>query len=43
MVWYGPYCYDKSEIVDQEEFTISSDGRSELLEWLKEKYENMIE
>jgi hypothetical protein len=43
MVWYGPYCYDKSEIVDQKEFMVSRDGRSELLVWLKEKYEIMIE
>jgi hypothetical protein len=42
-VWYGPYCYDKSEMVEQEEFIVSRDGRNDLLEWLKEKYEIMIE
>jgi hypothetical protein len=43
MVWYGPYCFGKSEIVDQAEFSLDDEGRSELLEWIKTKYESMIE
>ena len=41
-VWYGPYCYEKSEILDQAEFTMDQEGRSNALDWLKEKYESMI-
>jgi len=42
-VWYGPYCYEKSEIVSQSEFTLDSDGHTEMIGWIKEKYESMIE
>ena len=42
-VWYGPYCYEKSKIIDQAEFSIDSDGRNKMLGWMKEKYESMIE
>lgn len=42
-VWYGPFCYEKSEIVDHAEFTLDEDGRTKMIQWLKEKYESMIE
>ncbi len=41
-VWYGPYCYDESEIIDQSEFFLNDDGRTEMLRWIKEKYESMV-
>lgn len=40
-VWYGPYCYEKSEILGQAEFAMDQQGRSDALDWLKEKYESM--
>ena len=43
MVWYGPFCYEISDIVDQAEFMLDNNGRSEMLGWIKEKYESMIE
>lgn len=42
-VWYGPYCYEKSEILDQAEFSMDQQGRSDALDWLGEKYESMAE
>ncbi len=42
-VWYGPCCYGKSEIVDLAEFSLDSGGHSEMLGWMKEKYESMVE
>lgn len=43
MVWYGPLCYSKSEIADQADFTIDDGGRGKMIEWIKAKYETMIE
>jgi len=42
-VWYGPQCYNTSDIVDQAEFSLDSDGRNDMLTWMKGKYESMIE
>ena len=42
-VWYGPFCYEKSEIIDQVEFTLDDDGRTKMLAWMKEKYETLLE
>lgn len=42
-VWYGPFCYEKSEIIDHAEFPLDEGGRSKMIEWIKEKYESMIE
>lgn len=41
-VWYGPFCFEKSEIVDRTEFSADSEGYSNMICWLKEKYESMI-
>lgn len=43
IIWYGPFCYEKSEMADQAEFSLDDGGRTEMLGWLKEKYESMIE
>jgi hypothetical protein len=42
MVWFGPFNFKNSEIVDEAEFELSEDGRSDMLQWLKTKYEAMI-
>ncbi|QAT49157.1 hypothetical protein EQM14_04850 [Caproiciproducens sp. NJN-50] len=42
-VWYGPYCYEKSETLDQSEFSMDMEGREKMVDWLKSKYESMIE
>lgn len=41
-VWYGPFCYEKSEIADQAEFAMDQQGRSDALDWLEAKYTEMI-
>lgn len=43
LVWFGPFCFEKSEVVDQHEFTLDDEGRAGMIEWLKTKYETMIE
>lgn len=41
-VWFGPFCYEKSEILDQSEFSMDESGRSNTLDWLQQKYECMV-
>ncbi len=41
-VWYGPFNLKNSEIVDESEFELSDDGRRDMIQWLKTKYEGMI-
>lgn len=41
-VWYGPFCYEKSEILDKAEHNMDAEGREEMIDWLKSKYESMI-
>ena len=43
MAWYGPCCFQKSEIIEQAEFKLNESGRNNMLRWMKEKYESMIE
>ncbi len=40
-VWYGPYCFEKSEIAEQSEFELSENGRTAMIEWLTEKGKTM--
>ncbi|WP_243267514.1 hypothetical protein [Faecalispora jeddahensis] len=40
-VWFGPYCYEKSEMEDRAEFALSDVGRSEMMDWLSNKIEGM--
>lgn len=42
-VWYGSFCYEKSEILDQSEFPLDESGRSKALDWLKKAYESMAQ
>ena len=36
-IWYGPLCFEKSEIADCETFPLSEDGRQAMLTWLNKK------
>jgi hypothetical protein len=42
-VWYGPFNFQNSKIEDEGEFELSEEGRDDMLNWLKQKYESMIE
>ena len=33
--WHGPFCYEKSEIEDEQVFPMSPEGRENLIQWLK--------
>ena len=33
-VWYGKFCYEKSEIADSAEFPMSEEGRLAIRDWL---------
>ena len=35
--WHGPFCYEKSEILGQETFPLSEEGRTAMLQWLTDK------
>lgn len=37
-VWYGLFCYEKSEIVAQNNFDFSADGLDEAIRWLENEY-----
>lgn len=34
-LWYGPLCYEKSEIEAEQVFPMSDEGRAQLLAWLE--------
>ena len=35
--WHGPFCYEKSQILGNENFPLSEEGRQAMLDWLIEK------
>ena len=35
--WHGQFCYEKSEILGNETFPLSDQGRQDLLNWLTDK------
>ena len=35
--WLGPLCYEKSEILGEEVFPMTQDGRQAMLQWLVSK------
>ena len=37
-IWLGPFCMDKSEVIDQNEFSLTDTGHSEMIQWLEERY-----
>ena len=37
-VWYGMFCYAKSEILTTNSFELSERGRLEMIAWLEEEY-----
>lgn len=34
--WHGPFCYEKSEIEAEQVFPLSSQGRQDMYQWLKD-------
>ena len=32
--WHGPFCYEKSDILGNETFPLSEEGRQNMLNWL---------
>ena len=42
-VWYGPYNHEKSEILDRFEISLNEDGREDMLKWLEQKCEDMLQ
>ncbi|MBQ1264755.1 MAG: hypothetical protein IIY04_04985 [Oscillospiraceae bacterium] len=36
-VWYGAFCYEKSEITVTNEFPITEAGREQMRQWLHEQ------
>ncbi|HIW73967.1 MAG TPA: hypothetical protein H9684_06560 [Firmicutes bacterium] len=36
-IWRGPYCYEKSEILETKDFPLDNEGREAMLAWLEEK------
>ena len=35
--WHGPFCYENSQILGNENFPLSEEGRQAMLDWLIEK------
>lgn len=42
-VWYGPLCYECSQMTNQSEFEMDAPGRDQMLEWLSNNYKSMGE
>ena len=42
-IWKGPYCFEKSEILETKEFPLESKGREAMLAWLEEKGKELNE
>lgn len=34
-IWYGEYCFEKSEMADDRRFPLSDEGRMALRDWLE--------
>jgi hypothetical protein len=41
-VWYGPFCYEKSKVIENAVFPLEEQGRSDAIDWLAHQYEAMI-
>ena len=41
-VWFGRFCYDKSEITNTEEFTINLEGYQQMVAWIEQHYQTEI-
>lgn len=41
-VWFGPFCYEKSTAEDRHEASMDEAGREDSIDWLAQKYEEMI-
>ena len=36
-IWYGLFCFEKSEVVDSETFPLTEEGRQAMIAWLTGK------
>lgn len=34
-IWYGEYCFEKSEVAGEQSFPLSDEGRMQLRDWLE--------
>lgn len=34
-IWHGPFCYEKSEIEEKRDFSMSEQGLAEMRQWLE--------
>lgn len=39
-LWRGPYCFDKSEIIREQEFPMDEAGFEQLGAWIAQQYES---
>ena len=39
-VWIGPFCYEKSELLAEQEFPLDQYGFVACLDWIDQQYEN---
>ena len=38
LCWYGEYCLEESEVVAEASFSLSAEGREQVIDWLEEQY-----
>jgi hypothetical protein len=41
VTWYGLFCFELSEVVDEGVFPMSEEGHGEMLRWLDDQYQKM--
>jgi hypothetical protein len=41
LCWYGEYCLEESEVVDEATFPLDDAGREQVIDWLEEQYQRM--
>ncbi len=41
LTWYGEYCLEESEIVNQASFPLTDEGREQVIDWLEEEFDAM--
>jgi hypothetical protein len=41
LVWYGEFCLEESTVVAEATFSLTEEGREQVIDWLEEQYEKM--
>ena len=41
-IWHGIYCMEKSEVLDTQEFPMTAEGRTQLIDWLTQKHRQFL-